>query len=133
MQYEAILIVKGIFNDEVCMKIWKTLFYFLAVIPWTFIVALATFYMKAGQILGHAPTYNNPDPKELEIYIDYAPFVDLTAEVWMYSFFVWFALTMTYVVIFRRRIEWTPLVISGIGHYFGILLLFSGIFEWYID
>ena len=89
--------------------------------------------MKAGQILGHAPTYNYPDPKELEIYIDYAPFVDLTAEVWMYSFFVWFALTMTYVVIFRRRIEWTPLVISGIGHYFGILLLFSGIFEWYMD
>lgn len=28
-----------------------------------------TFYFKAGQVLGHAPSYNNPDPKELDIYI----------------------------------------------------------------
>ena len=115
------------------MKIWKTIFYVLAIIPWTFIVSLMTFYFKAGQVLGHAPTYNNPDPKELEIYKVYAPYVDWTAEVWLYSILVWFALTIIYLITMRRRIEWTPLIISGTGQIFGVLLLLSGIFEWYID
>jgi len=115
------------------MKIWKSLFYFLAIIPLTFIVSLMTFYFKAGKVLGHAPSYNNPDPKELDIYKAYAPYVDWTADVWLCSLLVWFALTIIYLITMRRRIEWTPLIISGTGQIFGVLLLLSGIFEWYID
>jgi hypothetical protein len=115
------------------MKIWKTIFYFLAIIPWPFIVSIMTFYFKAGQVLGHGPSYNNPDPKELDIYKVYSPYVDWTAEVWGCSLLVWFALAITYLIIMRKRIEWTPLIISSTGQIFGILLLFSGIMEWYVD
>jgi hypothetical protein len=115
------------------MKIWKTLFYFLAIIPWAFIVSLMTFYFKAGQVIGHAPSYNNPDPKELDIYKIYAPYVDWTAAIWGYSILVWFTFTIIYLIITRKRIEWTPLIISSIGQLSGFFLLLSGIFEWYID
>ena len=115
------------------MKIWKTIFYFLGVIPWTFIVSLMTFYFKAGQVLGHAPKYSNPDPKELDIYKYYAPYINWTAGIWLCSIVVWFILTIIYLIIMRKRIEWTPIIISGTGQFFAILLLLSGIFEWYID
>lgn len=115
------------------MRIWKTLFYFLSILPWTFIASLLTFYFKAGQLLGHAPSYNNPDPKELDIYKVYAPYVYVTAEMWLCSLLVWFALVIIYLIIMRKRIEWTPVVMSGIGQTFGILLFLSGINEWFID
>ena len=115
------------------MKIWKALFYFLAIIPLAFIVLLMAFYFNAAQVHGHTPSYNNPDPKELDIYKAYAPYIDWTAEAFLYSLLVWFALTIIYLITMRRRIEWTPLIISGTGHVFGLLLLLSGIFEWYID
>ena len=109
------------------------MFYFLAIIPWTFIVSLMTFYFKAGQVLGHAPSPNNPDPKELDICKIYSPFVDWTADIWLYSFFLWLLLTIAFIIVNRKKMYWTPLVVSGVGQFFGILLLLSGIFEWYID
>lgn len=115
------------------MKIWKILFYILAVIQLPFIVSLLTFYFKARQVLGYAPSYSNPDPKELEIYKIFAPLVEWTAGVWICSLTVWFVLTTIYLFIMRKRIEWTPLIISGTVQFFGIILLFSGIVEWYLD
>ena len=115
------------------MKIWKTLFYFLAIFPWTFIVSLMTFYFKAVQVLGHAPSYNNPDPGKLDVYKIYAPYIDSTADIWLYSLLVWFTMTIVYLITMRKSTEWTPIIISGIGQIFGILLLFSEISEWYLD
>lgn len=115
------------------MKIWKSIYYILGVIPWTFIVSLLTFYFKAGQVLGHTPSYNNPDPKELVIYKVYAPYIDWTLEIWLYSFVVWLLLTTIYFISRRKRIEWSPIIISGIGQILVIFLLLSGIFEWYVD
>lgn len=112
------------------MKIWRLIFYILAVIPWTFIAALLTFYIKANQVLGYPPTYNNPDPGKLAIYKEYAPYVDWTADVWLKSLLAWFILTIIYLFIMRKKIDWMPIFISGIGQYFGILLILSGIFEW---
>ena len=115
------------------MKIWRIIFYILAVIPWTFIASLLTFYLTANHVLGYPPTYNNPDPGKLSIYKVYAPYVDWTANIWLYSLVAWFILTIIYLITMRKRIEWLPPFVSGTGQYFGILLLFSRIFEWYID
>ncbi|MES2617300.1 MAG: hypothetical protein V4613_05445 [Bacteroidota bacterium] len=115
------------------MKIWKIIFYTLGVIPWSFIVTLMSFYYEAGNILGHAPTYDNPDPGELSIYKNYAPYIDFTAEVWLYSLILWIILCIVYIIAKRKEIQWTPIVISGIGQFWGIRLLFSDIFVWYID
>ena len=115
------------------MKIWKTTFYMLAIIPWTFIGPLLAFYIHAGQVLGHSPTYNQPDPKELAIYADYEPFVHWTATVWLYTFMCWMLLAVIYLVAERKNIVWAPVIVSGVGQLAAVFLLLSGIFEWYID
>jgi hypothetical protein len=114
------------------MTVWKIFFYILGILPWTFMVSLMTFYIKAGQILGHSPIYNYPDPSELHIYKEYSPYVNLTSEIWLYSLVGWFVFTIIYFIV-RKRIELTPIIISGIGQLLGILFIFSGIFEWYVD
>ena len=115
------------------MKNWKIIFYILAIIPWTFIVSLLTFYFKAGEVLGHFPSYNQPDPKELSIYKDFSPIVNWTAGVWIYSFLAWLLMAIVYVALKRKNTEWKPIIVSGIGQFCGMLLLFSGITEWYMD
>ncbi|MBX3163066.1 MAG: hypothetical protein KF900_01180 [Bacteroidetes bacterium] len=119
------------------MKTWKIIFYILGIIPCTFIISLLTFYFHAGLILGYLPSFSHPDPKELSIYKDYSPFVDWTGSMWLFSFIVWLFVTIAYIIkiriIDRNKIEWTSIIISGIGHFFGILLMFSEINEWYWD
>ena len=115
------------------MKIWKSIFYMLAVTPWLFIISLMAFYIHAGRILDRPPNYNQPDPKELSIYEDYAPYIDFFGSIWICSLMLWVVLSIIYLIVNRKKIEWLPLIISGIGHFFGFLLLLSGIFEWYVD
>lgn len=115
------------------MKTWKIFLITSAIIPWPFIISLMTFYFHAGKILGHAPTYDNPDPKELMIYADYEPLINWSATIWLYSFLVWLILIILYLISNRKNIRWKWVLIGGTGHFFAIYLLFSGIFEWYID
>ena len=115
------------------MKIWKIIFYVFGTIPWFFIVPLMTFYFHARKILGHFPRYNFPDPKELNIYSDYSPFIGWSGGVWFYSFIVWFLLTIIYLAIYRKNIKWVPIIFAFIGNIIALLLVFSGIFEWYMD
>jgi len=115
------------------MRIWKIIFYLLGIIPWFFIVPLITFYFHARKILGYFPHYNNPDPKNLNIYSDYSPFINWSFGIWFYTFFVWFLLTIIYLIIYRKKIKWSPMILACIGNIIGLLLVFSKIFEWYID
>ncbi len=115
------------------MKIWKILLYVLGVIPWAFTISLMAFYFHAGRVLGHSPSYNQPDPKELDIYMDYAPFIDVSVDIWLWSFVAWFMLSIVYLIVKRKDIQWAPIIIPAIGQFIAILLLLSGVFEWYID
>lgn len=115
------------------MKIWKSIFYVIAVTPWLFIITLMGFYFHAGRLLGHSPSYGRPDPKELSIYDDYAPFINLFGSIWICCFMLWLVISIIYLIVNRKKIEWLPLVISGIGHFFGFLLLYSDILDWYVD
>lgn len=115
------------------MKYWKSAFIGLGILPITFAISILAFYIHAGQILGRLPSYNQPDPKQLEIYANYSPFVDWTAEIWLWSFPVWFLMTIVYLIIKRKNNNWTPIIISGIGQILGILIFFSRIMEWYAD
>ena len=120
-------------TQEKHMKVWKIVFYTIGLIPWTFIISLMAFYFHAGQLLGHLPKYDQPDPRKLSIYNDYSPYVDLTGAIWLFSLIAWILLVVTYLVAKRKNIDWTPVLISGIGHLFGILLFMSGVMEWYGD
>jgi hypothetical protein len=115
------------------MKTWNTLWITLAIMPWLFVISLMTFYFHAGKILGHAPTYNNPDPKELAIYANYEPFVNSFATAWLFAFPIWLVLVIFYLISNRKHLQWKMVAIGATSHFFAICLLFSGIFEWYID
>jgi len=115
------------------MKIWKIIFYLLGTIPWFFIVSLITFYFHAEKILGYFPRYYFPDPKELSIYSNYSPFINCSFGIWFYSFFVWLFVTIIYLIINRKKINWHFVIFAFIGNIISLILVFSKIFEWYID
>jgi hypothetical protein len=114
-------------------KFWRIVFYALCVPPLLFMISLASFYSHAAKILGYSPSYDNPDPKTLSIYHRYQPYIDSTAEVWIWSFLIWFVVTGIYLILKRKQIDWTPLILSFFCHFFAVSLFLSGIMEWYAD
>jgi len=115
------------------MKTWKFLLLFLGLLPWTFTISLLAFFFHAGNILGHAPSYGNPDPKELAIYSDYEPFIHISATAWLYSFLLWLSIVILYLVSNKKTIRWPFVMVGIISQFFAVCMLFSGIFEWYVD
>lgn len=115
------------------MKTWKTYFYGLGIIPLIFSISLLAFYFHAGLILGQLPRYNQPDPKELEIYFYYEPIINFTGNIWMFSLIFWLLLTVVYTIFKRKQIIWKPIIISALGHFCTILLFLSGVMEWFAD
>jgi hypothetical protein len=115
------------------MKLWKSIFILLGIIPFGFIFSLLTFYFHAGYILGRLPIYDKPDPKFLSIYNLYAPWIDITGEVWLISLFIWLFIMVIYLIINRKSTSWKLLLYSSIGYIIAILLFLSGIMEWYSD
>ncbi len=115
------------------MKLWNRTLYGLGIIPLGFIVSLLSFYLHAVQILGRFPSYGQPDPKKLNIYYYYAPFVNWTAGIWFISFFVWLIMTTTYIITKRRQLKWQLILFGAIGQAVAISLLMSDIYEWFLD
>lgn len=119
------------------MLFWKIAFYVVGLIPWGFIVALYAFYFRAWDILGKAPRYNQPDPKELEIYSYYAPYINGLAEIWSWSTLGWIGMIMIYLVMFFvlkwKKFSWGPIAFGVVSHICAILLLFTDVFVWYMD
>ncbi len=114
-------------------RAWTAAFASLGLIPFAYIVSLLTFYYRAAQILGYAPSYDLPDPGTLPIYRHYSPVINLTAETWLYALVAWIMLTVIYLIVKRRKASLRLLVGSGIGHCLATLLFLSGIMEWYFD
>lgn len=115
------------------MKYWWITFSILGLFPYTFIISLLAFYSKAKDVLGYYPRYGHPDPKELAIYDDYNMIVNFSLIAWIYTIVIWLILVVVYVIKNRKKINWTPVIVTYIGQYLAVILLFSTIFEWYID
>jgi hypothetical protein len=115
------------------MTAWRIIFYILGLIPWAFIISIMLFYNEAERILGYTPSYGNPDPGDLDIYKAYEPKLNFIIEVWLYSLVLWIILIVVYFMTNKNKIIWTPILLSASGQFIGVLLLFSGVFEWYMD
>lgn len=115
------------------MKFWRISFYTLGIIPLGFIISLLAFYFNATKILGHFPSYENPDPKELSIYDSYSSAITFTFELWAYSILIWLLLLIAHMVIKRKETDWKLIIKSGLGHLCAILLFFSEITLWFAD
>ncbi len=115
------------------MKPLKFSLFILTIIPWVFMILLVIFYFHAGNILGHAPSYDNPDPGNLDIYSNYAPFIFSAALISAYAVPLWFILILVYVIIKQKN---SNLKLIGMGMFTYLCLIFtflSGIFEWFLD
>lgn len=107
--------------------------YILGLLPFAFTASVLAFYLHAASILGHAPSYDNPDPKELAIYVSYFPWIEATFVIWLLSLIAWVVCTASYLILGRKNIRWEPIVLGAIGQSIPILMLFSEIMEWYVD
>ena len=115
------------------MKYLRIIFWILGIPPLGFSFSILTFYIHAGKILGQSPYYNQPDPKEIDVYTTYSPLVDWTATIWLLSFPIWLGLLILHVVLKKKGNNWRPILITGSSQILAILMLFSKVFEWYID
>lgn len=119
-------------TNLLAMKTWKIILITFGIIPWPFIISLSAFFFHAGNLLDHSPTYGNPDPKDLAIYADYSPFIDISLLLWIYSFLAWL-LVILFLILSRKKISWNSVIYGAFSHLFALALFFSGVFEWYVD
>lgn len=115
------------------MKIWKMIFYLLGLLPLGYIISMITFYLHTRVLLGFFPKYNQPDPKTLEIYQDYLPFINWTGNIWFVSLIIWIIMTITYIVLKRKKTNWRPLIFNALIQFCAIGLFVSGIGVWFAD
>ena len=112
---------------------WKIGFIINGLIPFGFVISLMTFYFHASIILGRFPKYNQPDPKELDIYTHYSGLISNCGNFWIYSLLVLIVMVIAYWIIKGKRINWKLIGLSSVGHLIAIILLFSAITEWFAD
>jgi len=109
------------------------LIYLAGIIPFGFIISILSFYFHAANVLGYYPTWDHPDPKELSIYDSYHAIINPAAEIWLIDMVGWILLCVTLIIMTRHKIYWRTIMLSSIGHIIAVLILFSGILEWYAD
>jgi hypothetical protein len=115
------------------MKYWKNAIIILSVPPlvWSFFLLL--FYIHASIDLGYFPSYSSPDPKHLSFYSFYAPIINLSGELWAYSFLIWLPLLIIHIFIHRRKAFWRHILYSVFAQAAGFIFFFSNILEWFAD
>lgn len=115
------------------LNYWKIGFITNGLIPFGFVISLMTFYIHASRILGRFPTYNQPDPKELDIYYHYDWIIRSCGNIWVYSIPILIIMFIVYWVIKRKRTNWRLIGLCLTGHLIAIVLFISGIMEWFAD
>ena len=115
------------------MKIWRPILIILGLIPFGFIISLLSFYLHAGQLLGRLPRANSNHPQLFSIYSTYQPLVELTGELWIYSFIAWIFLVAIYLFRYRKDASLGHVIFSAIGQGLAVILFCSEICVWYAD
>lgn len=126
-------IIQKLIRKKLIAKIWSITFYGLAVAHLSWVISLLTFYFHAAIVLGHVPSWGQPDPKILDIYELYEPLVSLTMSISFISVLVWLGLLPVYMFTERNRLQWKPITVSSITVILMVLLFISPVFEWYVD
>jgi hypothetical protein len=118
------------------MKIWKIVFYTLGLIPLTLIIPLLTFYFHTAHLVGHLPTYGNPDPKDTGLYSFYSPMINLGFTFWFIGFLIWLLMLIIYAYVKQKKqISGLrkPILLGAFLNLSILFLFFSTITEWYAD
>ena len=112
---------------------WEKTILVLGFFPLGFIISLLMFYFHAGFVLGHLPSYNFPDPKELSLYLIYHKIIIISTYIFLFSLAGWLTIILWYILNYRKNILWNALFLSAFIHISAIVLFCSDIFEWFMD
>ncbi|NVK28065.1 MAG: hypothetical protein HWE14_08475 [Flavobacteriia bacterium] len=106
----------------------------LSILPLGLVVNIFTFYFHTAYLLGHLPTYNNPDPKSLGIHSYYdGPQFAVFLIALVISLWSWPIAFVGYAITHRKAPNWRLLILSILGYGSIFLLMYSGAMEWYLD
>lgn len=115
------------------MKLIENIIKFLSINSVIFLLSILTFYFHASKIVGYMPTYNNPDPKQLDIYQIYSVIVNFTLTIWFFSFLSWGILLVFFIIKTKKRISYPFVFTTIILNCLPILIIMSDVFKWYMD
>jgi hypothetical protein len=115
------------------MKSLKTFYFITGMIPWSFTISLLVFYFHACIILGHLPSYNHPDPKELSVYTFYSPIIDGAMFALFGGFILWLIFSVVALIIKQRRLFVNRMMLYALCYLIAFILFYSGISGWYAD
>ena len=84
--------------------------------------------------MGWFPHYNNPDPKELDIYSIYNWFIFIFFEIAGYLFLLWLILIIILIIKGNKYLSIKAFMFSLIGYMvLFFIMIYTEIFVWYID
>ena len=115
------------------MKWIENIIKILSINAMLFVVSILTFYFHASKIIDHLPSYNNPDPKQLNIYENYSLIINFTIGLWFFSFIICLILLIFLWVKTRNNANYRLIVSAIVLQCIPIVIISSDIFKWYID
>lgn len=89
--------------------------------------------MHAWYILGEPPGYNQPDPKELEIYSMYSSVIGPAFVAAFFSFFATVIAVPLYLFLNRKEIYWPPVIFCASSYIIALCVAYSELLEWWLD
>jgi hypothetical protein len=114
---------------------YNSLFFIIGAIPFLCFFILNLFYFHSAIIVGHLPTYDNPDPKELPIYEFYSFIIFILMNLSLYIFLPWLVFTIYHCIRFRKYLSknWKAIVFPIVTYSLLILEFFSEKIGWFMD
>ncbi len=114
-------------------KFDKGVFSLSAIIPCALLLSVIAFYLHACFVLGHNPTFANPDPKDLKLYSIYWVIINPLLFIWGLIFFIWLIALIIFLQTNSGKDYSKKIIPISVGHIFCIALFFSPIMDWYLD
>lgn len=114
---------------------YNSLFFIIGAIPFLCFIVLNLFYFHSAIIVGHLPSYNNPDPQELSIYGFYDFIIFFLLNFSFYIFLPWIVFTIYFCIRFRKYLSknWKAILFPILTYSLLFLEFFGEKIGWYID
>jgi hypothetical protein len=115
------------------MKYFQIIIGIIGFIPLFFSSSILAFYFKVANKYNHLPTYGNPDPKYTGFYQSYNEFIEISFSLTFIVFFLWVFIVAFYLKKRKTEDSLLPVYFSTITYLVAFFILFSEIFNWYVD
>ena len=114
-------------------KYFRIIIGIIGLIPLFFISSILAFYYKVANKYHHLPTYGNPDPKYTDFYQSYYKFIDISFSLTFIAFFLWIIIVAFYLKTRKKEDSLLSVYFSTITYLITFFILFSEVFDWYVD